>query len=441
MSTSQSLVLRAERLFPGFAIFNLPSSYRLRGRVDLARLDRALAGVVSRHEMLRTRFDDTDGDGVMRVTPAAGIDAALHVERIDMPTAELRARKAAIVADAEAHAPFDLGAAPLFRARVLRIADDDHVLLLTFHHIVCDGWSAGVFHQDLSSAYERAHAGAAPALPALAVSYADFVDWQARWLATAPAQRMLDGWRRRLAGGGSALATRAASLARVAPESRWQPVRLGGALRAGVETFGNRSGTTSFVVMLTAFKAVLLGRTGRRDLCVATVMANRGHREVEHLIGPLENTVIMRTRLAPELSFRDALHRVRATVVDGYLNEAFPFEEMARRAPPGGDLDLDALTEVYFILQNAIRRPLALPGVHVSPFGDPHRQGQSVMPVGSGRMTLLLRETPTETVGACTYREHDLDDDWVKALIADFLGVLSRGIADPDRSLASLVGD
>ena len=377
VSIVQEHVLRIEREFPGLPQFNLPFAYRLQGPLNVPALERSLAEVVRRHDSLRTGFAWVDERPVALIAPAADIDSSLVVEDLaaGMPTGNNRAKalllkKAELRAEQEAWTPFDMARAPLFRTRLLRLGADDHVLLLILHHIIVDGWSIGIFFEEVSELYSAFAAGRQAQLPEPALQFSDFARWQRRWCTSDAATRQIAYWKEHLRGaspvfptdgdlGGALLGSRIAH----------EPVHLPNDLVARLSALSRSRGGTLFMTLLAGFKAMLLARSGRSDICVATAMANRSQLWTERVIGPLENTTLIRTRIDADLSFREALGRVRDSVLEAYARQELPFDILAARLAEEDGLDPASLMQVFFVLQNAFRRPLKLPDVAVRSFG------------------------------------------------------------------------
>ena len=186
------------------------------------------------------------------------------------------------------------------------------------------------------------------------------------------------------------------------------------------------------MTLLAGFKAMLLARNGRGDICVATAMANRSQQWTERVIGPVENTTLIRTRMDPDLSFREALRRVRDSVLEAYARQELPFEILAARLAEEDGVDPASLIQVFFVLQNAIRRPLELPDVAVRSFGNAHREGQPVLPIDRAWLTLMLKETPSGIAGSCTYKVDLFEANTVQHWIAEYEAILAKAVANPE---------
>ena len=192
------------------------------------------------------------------------------------------------------------------------------------------------------------------------------------------------------------------------------------------------------MTLLAGFKALLLARSGRSDLCVATAMANRSQLKTEGVIGPLENTTLIRTRIDADLSFQDALTRVRASVLEAYARQELPFDVLAARLAEEDGLDPASLIQVFFVLQNTLRRPLKLADVEVRSFGNVYREGQPVLPINRTWLTVMLKETPSGITGSCSYKDDLFEPNALRHWISDYKTILAKAAANPETSLGGL---
>jgi acyl-CoA synthetase (AMP-forming)/AMP-acid ligase II/acyl carrier protein len=432
----QERMLRIEREIPGLPQFNLPFSYRLKGPLNVAALRHGLIAVARRHDSLRTRFAWRGDQPVASFAPPAEIKPSFIVENLAAAApaghSRLKAllrRKAALAAEREALKPFDMSRAPLFRARLLRLGANDHVLLLVVHDIVIDGWSMGVFMEDVAHFYGAFAAGSRIRLPEPALRFSDFARWQRHWSTSDAADRQFAYWHRRLRNASALFANGNDGNKLAAPMHR-ERLRIPNNVLAKLGDLGHSRGATLFVALLAAFKVLLLLRSGRRDICVATAMANRAQLKTESVIGPFANTAIIRTRLDADLTFHETLDRVRDGVLQAYANQELPFDILADRLEEEHNLDPESLIQVYFVLQIAFRRPAKLPGIVVQPFG--YREGQSVMPVDRTKLTMTLNETPSGIIGSCSYKSDLLHKQcWVE----DYCALIAAAAASPRQRL------
>ena len=209
-------------------------------------------------------------------------------------------------------------------------------------------------------------------------------------------------------------------------------------LVAGLTAYARQHNATLFMSLLTGLKVLLLARTGRTDISVATAMANRAQPDTERIIGPFENTVIVRSRITPDLSFTQALARVRQSVLDAHARQELPFNILADHLEQQG-IDPASLLQVYFTLQNPLRQPLDLPAVTVRSIGNVAREGQPVLPVDQTWLSLMLKERPTGITGTCNYKRDLLDGGMVGTWMEDLVALLASAIARPNTPLDRLL--
>ncbi|MFL6194099.1 MAG: amino acid adenylation domain-containing protein [Thermoanaerobaculia bacterium] len=360
---------------PVSALFNMPSSWRLRGRLGSGALGRAFCEVVRRHEVLRSRLLESGGEILQE--PAA-VEAFLPlVDLASLPDARREAEGLRLAGEEQAR-PFDLTRAPLIRGLVLRLGGEDHVLLVTFHHAASDGGSLEIFERELAALYAAFAAGRPSPLPDLPVQYADFAFWQRRTLDGGPLEAQLAWWRERLADLPPPLDLpvdhpRAETRSPRAAVAAWEiPPELAGALR----DLARETGCTLSMVLTTGLAAWLREATGREDFTLASVFSGRTRPELQGLIGLFMNTVILRPGLAGAPTFRELLPRVREAVLDAYTHQDVSFPRLFAELFPGERLDRSRLARVAFNLLSFPAAPAAgegaspLGGLSVGGFGE-----------------------------------------------------------------------
>ncbi|HEX6911460.1 MAG TPA: amino acid adenylation domain-containing protein, partial [Longimicrobium sp.] len=430
LSFAQERLWFLARLEPESTVYNLPAALRLRGPLDTGALERALGGVVRRHEALRTTFDQADGAPLQVVAPFAGF--SLPVDDLSVIRADAREREAARRAADEAARPFDLAAGPLFRARLLRLGAEDHLLLVTMHHAVSDGWSMGVLFRDLAALYGAFREDRPAPFPDLSVQYADFAVWQRERLAGEALERELAWWRERLAGAPGLLEL---------PTDRLRPAVQGHAgaevaldLPSGMvdrlRALGRGEGATLYMVVLAAFKALLSKYAGTDDVVVGSPVAGRARRELEELVGFFANTLVLRTDLSGDPAFREALRRVRGAVLGAWEHQETPFERLVAELHPERSLSQSPLFQVLFTLEDEARDP-GLPGL----------TGEAVgVEPGTSKfdLTLTLSPAPGGMRAALRYRTELFEPATVARMLAHVRRVLEQVADDPGRRLSEL---
>ncbi|WP_158623345.1 non-ribosomal peptide synthetase [Corallococcus sp. CA053C] len=430
LSFAQQRLWFLEQLEPGLAFYNLPLANRLTGPVWVAKLEETLNALVQRHEALRTRFVTTqDGQPAQVVEPRR----PLTLEVIDLgglPEAE-RETEAGRLALLEAHRPFDLARDALFRARLLRLSDTDHVLLMTMHHIVSDGWSMGVLYRELSALYVAAASGRPAALPELPIQYPDFAVWQRAWLRGDVLERLLSYWKQRLAGVPALL-----ELPTDRPRPRVQSfqgaayaVPIPRAPVEGLKAVARQADVTLFIALLAAFKVLLFRYSGEQDLVVGAPIANRTRVELEGLIGFFVNTLVLRTDLSGSPTFREVLARTREGTLEAFAHQDLPFEKLVEELQPERNLGHNPLFQVMFVLQNAET------GVRMTS-GNFAPQ----LNVGTSKFDLTLSATETEDglLAVFEYNTHLFDTATIVALARNFQALLEGAVTSPDRRIGEL---
>jgi amino acid adenylation domain-containing protein len=428
LSFAQQRLWLIDQLDPGSAAYNLPTAVRLTGAVSPDLLARVFAALVRRHETLRTTFPAREGRPVQAVAPLDP-DWRPELPVVDLshlPEGEREARARALALD-EARKPFDLQRGPLLRLTLLRLGAQDHLLLMTLHHIVSDGWSWGVLLRDVGAMVRGGEA-----LPELPVQYADFAVWQRGWLQGEVLERQIAHWREALAGAPAVLELPTDRPRPALPTHRGgaRPVRLSAERMASVHALCRQRGATPFMAWAAAW-ALLLGRhAGQDQVLVGTPVAGRNRREVEDLIGFFVNTLVLRCDLRGAPPFGELLRRVRETAIDAFTHQDLPFERLVDEIAPDRDLRRPPVFQAMFILQNAPLGALELPGLTL-------RQ----VPVDAGAAKFDLTLNLVEIEGGLSFLEYDadlFDEATADRFIARYETLLAGIVAAPDRPLAEL---
>ncbi|UFW48280.1 MULTISPECIES: non-ribosomal peptide synthetase [Bradyrhizobium] len=441
LSVAQDQMLRIEQNLPGLPLFNLPFAFHLQGPLDPAALAQAIDDVAARHESLRTTFGWNGEEPTSRIIPPGKLRHLVTVETIgdghphnNKRRKALELRKIDLLIEQETYTPIDTTQAPLLRARLLRLHANDHVLLLTLHHAIVDGWSIGVLFEELSSRYAALAGYPSVPLPKSPPAFADVARWQRWWCGTDAARRQAADWTENLRGAVALFDGESSP----GPSTGHHPINLEPDLIARLTAFAGQHNGTLFMCLLTGLKALLLARTGHSDIAVATAMANRAQPDTDRIVGPFENTVIVRTKITPELSFVEALARVRQSVLDAHARQELPFNLVADHLEQEG-IDTAALLQVYFTLQNPLRQPLDLPDLITASIGNIAREGQPVLPIDQTWLSLMLKERPTGITGSCNYKSELLDGGMVGEWMEDLVALLVAASAQPNAPLGRLL--
>ena len=365
LSYAQERLWFVEQLGTLNGAYNELLPLRLRGALDVAALARGLDEIIRRHEILRTRIETTaDGQGVQVVEPHVPFD----LEIVDLSTLDpaASAREAHVLAERDATTAFVLSERA-FRMRLLRLAPDDHVLLIAFHHIAADGWSYLVLQRELGLLYAAFVAGEPSPLPPLEVQYADYALWQREWLQGDIVDRQLAYWTKRLAGAPAVLDLPTDRPRPPVPsyQGRRRWFSFSPELLAALRDVGRREGVTLYMLLLAAFQLLLARWSGQTDVVVGTPMAGRRQRQAEPLVGLFVNTVLMRTDLSDNPTFRELLARVRDATLGAHAHQDVPFERLVEALAPARDLSRQPLYQVVFMTQHRPVESFSWPGLTV----------------------------------------------------------------------------
>jgi hypothetical protein len=366
LSFAQQRLWFLHLLDPQSAAYNMPFALRLLGRLDVPALERTLNEIVRRHEILRTTFEVLEEKPVQLIAATRRLELPL-TDLSDLTSQQREAETRRLILKA-ALQPFDFARGPMLRASLLRLAADEHVLSLTMHHIVSDGWSMGVFVNEVAALYTAFSAGRPSPLAELPIQYADYAQWQREWLSDEVLAEQLSYWKRQLEGAPPVLelpgdhprptvqsftgASEAFTLSR----------DLSDALRQLCQS----EGVTMFMLLLAGFQTLLYRYTGQLDIVLGSPVANRNQTSAEQLIGLFTNTLVLRTRLSAHWSFRELLAHVRETCVGALAHQDVPFEKLVEELRPERSRSHSPLFQVMFASQNTPEDDLELPRLRVS---------------------------------------------------------------------------
>ena len=427
LSFAQQRIWFLDQMEPGGSTYNMSAALQLRGHLDVNALVRSLDEIVRRHASLRTTFPVREGRPVQVVAP----ELCLELPIVELGPAAV-GQRARVLASEEASKPFDLARGPLLRVCLLKAGDQEHVLLVTLHHIVSDGWSISVFVRELAVLYEAFLDGHPPFLAELPIQYPDFAYWQRQYLRGRVRERELAYWRERLGGDLPALALptdrprppvqrhfRSASLAKTLSQE----------LSSALELLAGQYGSTLFMVLLAAFEVLLHRLSGQDDVVVGTPVAGRDQKETEGLIGCFLNTLVMRCDLSGNPSFSDLLHRVRDGALGAYDHQQVPFEWLLSELQPERDLSRTPLFQVFFNMLNLPEEQLRLPGLLVDYLLQPE--------VGSKfDLTVYAKAHVGGIDVRCSYNTDLFDQERIVEVLDQYELLLEQAVEDPARPIA-----
>ncbi|WP_147442321.1 non-ribosomal peptide synthetase, partial [Corallococcus exercitus] len=430
LSFAQQRLWLIDQLEPGTATYNMPVALRLSGALDVESLRRGLEALMHRHEALRTTFRDTPVGPVQIIAPPSALTLDLtDLRSLPQEERQAEARRRAI---AEALRPFALTAGPLVRAALLVLEEQEHLLLLTIHHIVSDGWSLGVLVREVAELYRAFASGQAPTLTPLRLQYADYAAWQRQWMRGDALEAQLSYWRQRL-DPHAVLELPTDRPRQAQPDGRGAryELLLPLPLVQRLKLVALREGRTLFSVLLAAFNVLIQRYSGQDDLAVGTPVAGRSRSELEGLIGLFVNTLVLRSDLSGDPSFRELLAQVHDSALGAFAHQDVPFEKLVEVLQPSRWLNVSPLFQVMFVLQNAPLSLVPLPGLRMD-----------TLPVDGGvarfDLTLVASEEARGLRLSAEYRTALFDEATVARMLGHLRSLLQAVVRDVRQPLSAL---
>ncbi|MBV9791331.1 MAG: amino acid adenylation domain-containing protein, partial [Chloroflexi bacterium] len=433
LSFAQQRLWFLDQLQPNSAAYHLPLIVRLHGTIDIQALRQSITTIVQRHASLRTTFAEQDDQPVQVVMPQ--LDLALDL--VDTPeSSSHEPQTIERLVRAELQQPFDLRQGPLIRAQLMRLSPLDHILMLTLHHIVSDGWSQGVLLRELTTLYRSFAQHEPMPLGDLPLQYTDYALWQRAWLQGEVLERQIGYWRQQLAGVPPLdLPTDYPRPPVLTYHGAHRTFELSPVLTTELQRLSQQLGATLFMTLLAAFDVLLYRYSGQADIAVGTPIAGRTRPEFESLIGFFVNTLVLRTDLSGRVTsgcnFAELVARVRATALDAYAHQDVPFELVVDHVQPTRDLSRSPLFQVMFILQNTPRSTIALPGLTFETMGAENHTAKF-------DLTLIMIETPEGLRGIFEYRTDLFADETITRLIEYFQTLLAAIVSTPEQAIGAL---
>jgi len=431
MSFAQQRLWFLDQLEPNSASYNIPAALRLTGRLNVAALKQTLDEIVARHELLRTTFA-TRNDEPMQVIASP---AAFALLEIDLQTLSAEKQEAEVqrLTNEEAQRPFDLRHGPLLRVTLLRLSDEAHVLLATMHHIISDGWSIGVFANEIATLYEAFMQGKPSPLPELPIQYVDFALWQREWLSGETLEQQLTYWREQLAEAPPLLEL---------PTDRGRPAvqtddggreefTLNAELVKPLNTLTMQASSTLFMTLSAAFAILLARYSGQSNIVFGTPIANRNRREIEGLIGFFVNTLALHFDLSDNPTFLELLAQVRERALSAFAHQDLPFEKLVEELQPERNLAHSPIFQVMFAYQNVPSEELVLPDLTIT-----FLESETV--TAKFDMNLSIGEEEGQLFGSWEYNSDLFDASTIRRMITNFETLLASIVANPEQRVNQL---
>ncbi|MDF5721977.1 MAG: amino acid adenylation domain-containing protein [Rhizonema sp. PD37] len=411
--------------------YNIPSAFRLQGRLNLIALEQSLNEILRRHEVLRTTFLIVEGQPIPVISPARWLSLPI-IDLCKVPESQQQTMVRQLTIT-EAKQPFNLSTGPLLRVKLLWVSEQEYVALFTMHHIVADGWSIGVLVREMTALYQAFCNGQPSPLDELPIQYVDFAAWQRQSAMKEVFKAQLCYWRQHLEGVPTLLQL---------PTDYKRPTvatfqgatysfSLSQELSFGLTTLSSQQKSTLFMTLLAAFKTLLYRYTGNTDIVVGTPIANRHQTEIEGLIGFFVNILVLRTNLSNNPSFDELLSRVREVALQAYTHQDLPFEQLVEELQPQRSTSYTPLFQVMFVLQNAPLPSIELSGLTVSSVESN---------IGSAKfdLTLSMQETTEALLGTVEYNSDLFDRGTIERMVSHLHQLLTAIVANPKRHLDEL---
>jgi acyl carrier protein len=431
LSFAQQRLWVVDQLDPYNPLYNINRAWRLTGHLNVEALQQSINAIVQRHESQRTTFKTRDGEPVQVVAPTLELPLA-QTDLTFLPLEE-GLQEARRIADSESTQPFNLECGPLVRASLCKLAAEDHVLILTMHHIVSDAWSAAVYFRELRHLYESLVAGSLPALPPLNIQYADYAVWQRRWMTGAVLEKELVFWRHELAGTPwlLALPTDRPRLADRTFAGTYETFRISAARLESWHQLSRETGVTPFMALLSVFGTLLARLAGAEQVVIGTDVANRIRVELEQLIGFFINLLPLKVDVTANPTFRELLDRVRTTTLGAYAHQELPFDKIVEDLRPERNSGYNPLVQVLFVMQNVPRTERQLVGLTVDPF-------EVTVARSKFDLAVFTSETDEGLVMHWLYSTELFSAQTIRRMARQFETLLANATAHPNTRVNSL---
>src|ERR1700761_61726 len=434
LSFPQQRLWFLQQLDPAATAYNLQWVIQMGGALDPSALERSITEIAPRHEVLRTSFVWRDGELVQTVRPAATGPLVRSVDLTGLSSGA-QAERVTEGAQSRVRQPFDLTRDELVRTDLIRTRPDHHLLLVTLHHIVSDGWSQNVLMGELSALYQAFSAGQPSPLAPLPVQYSDYAAWQRKWLSGSRLQRSLAHWRQRLQGlpslrlPGTRLSPTGAT---PAAQAREVQIAVPGELTTKLNALGRGQGATLFMVVMAGLQAALSVYSGQGDFGVGMSIANRRRPELAGLIGFFANTLVLRADVALHRSFDELVRLVRDECVEAYEHQDLPFERLVEEMRTGRDAGHSPLFQVMLNMADAAPARMEIPGLEITLDRD------AVAEARFGLEVTLALDAEGKLSGRFLYPAGTMDPAVAEGLADTFQRLLAAVVAQPRRRLSEL---
>ncbi len=431
LSFAQERLWLLDRFEPGNPAYNMPFALRLDGPLEVELLQASMQRLEVRHEALRTTYADVGGLPVQNVAEPG--DVELPLTDLSSLVGPQQQRALDELAGQQAHAPFDLAAGPVYRVHLVRLEAQRHVLLFNVHHIASDGWSMGILTRDLGAFYAALASRREAELPELPLRYVEYAQWQRQWLQGENLERQLAYWRRQLEAlpQGLELPTDRPRPAVRSFVGDQQTLSIDRPLVEALQNLARQHNGTLFMVLLAAFEVLLSRLSGQTDLAIGMPIAGRQRQEVENLVGIFLNTLVLRGDLSDQPSFAALLGATRQTTLDAYGHQDLPFEKLIDALQPERDMARTPFFQVFFNMVNMPLQPLRLPGLEITPMGQPEAASKF-------DLTVYAQEVKDGLDFTWVFNSRLFDGERIAEMLRQYEGLLRQVAEAPQRTVDQL---
>ena len=411
--------------------YNIPAAFRVKGDLNSAALEQALNEMVARHDVLRSYVKEVDGQPRQEILPSLRIALpVIDLTHLPDEQAEIEAKR---LYSADARQLYDLANAPLMRATLVKLAEDNHVFILNFHHIIADGSSLAIFYKEFAAHYDAARDNKAAPLPRLAAQYADYAAWQQEWLNSSSFDTQLSYWKRQLASLPEPCALPTDFDRPLPPTYRGArlAMQLSDELTASLKNLSRQQSVTMFMTLFATFNILLSRISGQEDIVMGSTIAGRNHPETDGLIGFFINALPLRCNLSGEPSFATLLQRVRELCLDAYTNQDVPFDKIVEEIKPRREPGRNPIFDILFNIADISERVFALAGCEVTKLSPSE-------PAAKFDIVLYAPEVDGKIELAIVYNTALFREERIELLLEQFTSLLAQIVKKPDLPIGHL---
>ncbi|TAE52225.1 MAG: non-ribosomal peptide synthetase, partial [Nostocales cyanobacterium] len=431
LSYAQQRLWFIDKLEPNSASYNLSAALKIQGELSIEALEISFKTIINRHATLRTNIREIAGKPQQIIHYQTDWKlSVINLENLDKETQE---KQTAEIINQQTNQPFNLAEDSLIRANLIKISDTENILTLCMHHIISDGWSIGVFIEELVTIYNNYIQGKETELKSLPIQYADFAIWQRNWLQGEVLEQQLNYWTKQLENAPKLLElpTDRPRPAEQTYKGKYQQFSITEQLTNKLKKLSQEQGVTLFMTLFTAYNTLLYRYTGQTDILVGTPIANRNRKEIEALIGFFVNTLVLRTKLGENSKFNEILNQTRTTALSAYAHQDLPFEMLVEALEIERELSHSPLFQVMFVLQNAPTSDIEISGLEITSI-------ETEITTAKFDLTLTMKQTSDGLIGGWEYNTDLFDSSTIERMTGHLTTLLTAIVENPTAEINQL---